>query len=655
MSTPKARKSVKVGGNVGVLTGRRNRQETMLSIRKAKKEDAYATRRNLKSNHPRAGVAGQAASRKELLLNLASRSQALLLGIQHRDPLTRQKSMRAFVYLLSSGVPPLFDEADSQHEGLWRTILAALPSFVAILNEDLANASAVQLHSDAAFALRFISSMDKACAVVASGAVPKLVQLFQSGISELQIQAAWCLGNIASESAACCEEIVKVCPPSVVLPHIRMSTPALRRAAVWLLRSLVEFPEVLEQCGVLNPDTRREIMELLSSIILQLSNEKVANFVSANGQAGESLTFKKAAAIAPWRIFEVYSTISTGKPAPNDIAVVRFVREVDETTVEVMDVDVNFETGENMVFHAKKADMRPLQVVDDAIGEDDDLEDEETDLLDEKVLTLCDSCWALVEMTLHDSEVIAAIVNAGLCPRLVELLYISQSSVILAPVLRLLGNIVSAEISFSQAVIDAKLLEVIPNVMTTTSRAVREEACWMLSNIAGGQEEQVVAMMNAPGVIAGLVEQMAWAEYGVKREATWAMCNIIVRANLEFVKELVRMGVLQSFSPLLEEWEDPMVELVILEAVESLLQKDPNEGRVAVEESGCLAKIEELCYDQNDDVSSMASQLIDTWFENDGEEADATLAPAVVATEQAGEALNFQPVQGDVQFNFTQS
>ncbi|KAJ8568987.1 hypothetical protein ON010_g6273 [Phytophthora cinnamomi] len=410
-------------------------------------------------------------------------------------------------------------------------------------------------------------------------------------------------------------------------------TRALRRAAVWLLRSLVEFPDVLDKSGVMGPDTKREMMEVLASIILQLSNEKVSNFVSANGQAGEAIKFKKAAAIAPWRIFE----INTGKPAPNDIAVVRFVREVDETTVEVMDVDVNFETGENMVFQAKKADMRPLQVVDDAIGEDDELEDEETDLLDEQVLTLCDSCWALVEMTLHDSDVVGGI-----------------SSVILAPVLRLLGNIVSAEISFSQAVIDAKLLEVIPSVMTTTSRAVREEACWMLSNIAGGQEEQVVAMMNAPGVINGLVEQMAWAEYGVKREATWAMCNIIVRANLDFIKEAVRMGVLQSFCPLLDEWEDPMVELVILEAIESLLQKDPQEGRIAVEESGCLEKIEELCYDQNEDVSGMASQLIDTWFDNAGDEADATLAPAVVGSEQTGEALNFQPVQGDVQFNFNQ-
>lgn len=330
MASAHARKSVKGSGNVGMLTGRRNRQETMLSIRKAK-EDAYATRRNLKAN----ATVKDAASRTELLQNLALRSQALLvgtfpegenpanprqmswltdialfgccltIGIQHKDAMTRRKSMRAFVYLLSSGVPPLFDESDSQHLGLWNTILAALPSFVAILNEDIQDSNSVQMHSDAAFALRFISSMDKARIVVESGTVPKLVQLFQSGISEVQIQAAWCLGNIASESAACCEEILKICPPSVVLPHIRMSTPALRRAAVWLLRSLVEFPEAMAKCEALGPETKRDILETLTNIILQLSNEKVQTYVAANGQTESGIVFKQAAPIAPWRIFEV--------------------------------------------------------------------------------------------------------------------------------------------------------------------------------------------------------------------------------------------------------------------------------------------------------------------------------------------------------------
>lgn len=338
----------------------------------------------------------------------------------------------------------------------------------------------------------------------------------------------------------------------------------------------------------------------------------------------------------------------------------RFIREVNESVVEVMDVDVNFETGENFVFEVPKSSLRPMQVMDDALGDDDDVDEEEGDFLDEKVLTLCDSCWALVELSLQDSDVIAAIVGSGLCPRLVELLYLSQSSIILAPVLRLLGNIVSAEVSFSQQVIEANLLSVIPSVMTNTSRAVREEACWMLSNIAGGQAEQVQIMMQTPGVLSGLVEQMAWAEYGVKREATWAVCNMIVQANAQILAEMVRIGVLQCFCPMLEEWEDPMVELVILEAIESLLNKYPDEGRISVEESGCLSKIEELCYDDNSDVSNMASQLIDTWFSNDADDeaTDASIAPAVVTDSASGAAptFAFQPAQGETQvFNFTAS
>lgn len=88
-AAPAARKSVKGSGFLGMMTGRRNRQETMLSIRKAKKEDAYATRRNLKANHPRAAVTQDADSRKELLQNLAQRSHALLLGASRARPQRR--------------------------------------------------------------------------------------------------------------------------------------------------------------------------------------------------------------------------------------------------------------------------------------------------------------------------------------------------------------------------------------------------------------------------------------------------------------------------------------------------------------------------------------------------------------------------------------
>lgn len=85
-----ARKSVKGVENKGGLTGRRKRQETLLGIRKAKKEDVYATRRNLKANRPKGTIdeennavnptGSDANSKKDLLDNIAARSQSLLIG-----------------------------------------------------------------------------------------------------------------------------------------------------------------------------------------------------------------------------------------------------------------------------------------------------------------------------------------------------------------------------------------------------------------------------------------------------------------------------------------------------------------------------------------------------------------------------------------------
>lgn len=577
-------------------------------------------------------------------------------GIQHADPVTRQKSVRGFVYLLSSGVPSLFDESDSQHSGLWNTILTALPWFLQVLNEPIQNTRSLEIHSDAAFALRFISSMEKATFVIQAGAVPRLVQLFQSGISDLQIQAAWCLGNIASESSQCCTEVIQQFPPSLVLPHIQMATPSLRRAAVWLLRSLIEYPDVLEKHNALSNTVKKEIVNVICNVILHLARDKI-NAVKQSSLQGQSAASVVAPAlISPWRLFE----ISTGKPSPNDVAVVRYLRPVDESRVEVVDVDVNFETGENMVFTAQISDLRPMPVVDESLSNDgNDSDEEDPELTEEVVLTLCDSCWSLVELTVFDQEMTEVIVASGVCNYIVELLYITQSAVVVSPVLRLLGNIVSGELSCCQAVIDAGLLSAMPVVLSNVSRSVREEACWILSNIAGGQEQQVTAMLHAPNVLAALVEQMSWAEYRVRREATWALCNIIVQSSADSILDLIGLGVLRSFCPLLDEWEDPMLEMVILETMENLLSKNPHEGRVVLEESGCLGKLEELCYDQNQDVSAMASSLIDTFFSSESNDHDESesIGPSIVSqnglnSEGSSKAFNFRPVEQGVEFKF---
>ncbi|RHY44054.1 hypothetical protein DYB30_005574 [Aphanomyces astaci] len=618
-------------------TGRRSRMDTQVSIRKARKEDGYNQRRNLAAQ-AKAQAENRPQERSLLIEQLASRSQTLLVGLQHPDKEVRRKSLRAFVYLMSSGVPPLFDDGDPQHVPLWHTITTAVPFFVSTL--DLPD---VPMQSDAAFALRFISSMDRSNLVIEGGALPKLAVLLQCGISELQIQAAWCLGNVASESKACCEAVVHICPPIQVIPHIRLSTPSLRRAAVWLLRSMIDMTDLLATMQVLTPQFELELVTVLGNVIKQLVQERAKLWAKDKDKAVPSA--------APWRLFE----FQTGKPAPNDIAVVRLLRDIDDTTVEVVDVDVNFETGENVTFRAARSTLRPLQAIEDVFDEDGDDEDAssaqdaETLSLDERALTLCDSTWAVVEVTQHNVAVLAVLQSTGVFAKLVEALHMYSSPLVLSPVLRLLGYVISHDEAYVQVVLDAGLLAACPRVLQNSSRSIREEACWLLSNLAGGTVQHMTAVLEAPGVVTSVVEQLTWAEYSVKREAGWAVCNLLVNANAVVAAELVRLDVLSSLSTLLDEYEDPSLELVILEAISAVLDKGHDEAKVAVEESGCLKCVENLCYAANEQVSAAASHIIDTWF--DGvldDDVDAELAPAAV--DEATNTLAFQPATTPFQF-----
>ncbi|OQR99255.1 importin subunit alpha [Achlya hypogyna] len=616
-------------------SGRRARMDTQVSIRKARKEDGYNQRRNMAAA-AKAQAESMSADNSQVLHELARRSQALLIGIQHADQDFRRKSLRAFVYLMSSGVPPLYDDSDPQHKPLWSTILSAIPHFVATL--DLAD---VPMQSDAAFSLRFIASMDRSAYVVAGGALPKLVVLLQCGISELQIQAAWCLGNVASEGQALCEAVMQVCPPLMVLPHIRMSTPSLRRASVWLLRSMIDMPEMLAALGLLTPQLESEVITVLGNVVKQLVAEK----------AKQAAKEPAPAPVPAWRYFQM----GTGRPAPNDICYVRMLREIDETMVEVIDVDVNYETGEFGIFKVAKTSLSPVQTVDtDDDGDDDGDDANETLALDEKALTLCDGVWALIEMTQHNAALFPSLVATGILPKLVELLHLYTSPMLLHPLLRLLCQLFTADEAHAIAAVATNLLPALPRVLNAMSRSIREEACWILAQLATGADALMLAVLQTPGVVPALLDQLAWAEHDVKREAAWAVCSLLVRGDPAVIMELVRLGALGSLCPLLDKFEDPMVELAVLEAVASVLQvgQDSNaldDARHAVEESGCAAALDDLCYDENEKVSEMASHIVDTWFSVEMDAGDdARVAPAVGA-----DGLTFQPATAPTHFDFT--
>jgi importin subunit alpha-1 len=64
------------------------------------------------------------------------------------------------------------------------------------------------------------------------------------------------------------------------------------------------------------------------------------------------------------------------------------------------------------------------------------------------------------------------------------------------PVLRIFGNIVSGDALQTQQVINAGILSHLHRLIFAEKKAIRKDACWIVSNIAAGTEQQVEALIN---------------------------------------------------------------------------------------------------------------------------------------------------------------
>ena len=238
---------------------------------------------------------------------------------------------------------------------------------------------------------------------------------------------------------------------------------------------------------------------------------------------------------------------------------------------------------------------------------------------DEEVLT--DACWALSYLSDGTNDKIQAVIEAGVCRRLVELLASNHPSV-LVPALRTVGNIVTGDDYQTQIIINCHALKALLGLLAGDyKKTIKKEACWTISNITAGNKDQIQAIIDE-GIVPPLVDLLANAEFDIKKEAAWAISNATSGGTHMQIKYLVSMQCIKPLCDLIN-CSDARIVTVALEGLENILKvgqaesqdpEAPNLFAQLIDEAEGLEKIESLQNHTNNDIYEKAMRILETYF-----------------------------------------
>jgi hypothetical protein len=237
---------------------------------------------------------------------------------------------------------------------------------------------------------------------------------------------------------------------------------------------------------------------------------------------------------------------------------------------------------------------------------------------DKEVLT--DACWALSYLSDGTNDKIQAVIEAGVCRRLVELLG-SKCPSVLVPALRTVGNIVTVDDRQTQSIINSCALPSLLALLTADhKKSIKKEACWTISNITAGNTDQIQAIVES-NIIPPLIYLLAHAEFDIKKEAAWAIRNATHGGTHQQIKYLVDQGCVKPLCDLIV-CSDAHIVTVALEGLETILKVGevdkvdgaPNQYAQYIYEADGLEKIENLQNHNNNDIYDKAMKILEEYF-----------------------------------------
>jgi len=223
-----------------------------------------------------------------------------------------------------------------------------------------------------------------------------------------------------------------------------------------------------------------------------------------------------------------------------------------------------------------------------------------------------------------DLDRLWAFLECGALPRVVQLLSSPHMEEVMMPALRIVGGLVNGDDLTTQAVLNEGTLPRVLPLMNNFRRAVRKEACWMVSNVCAGTPGQIQMVFDC-NLFPALIHQLTQGEPDVQREACWALSNATSGGTQQHIYDLVRLGVVAPLKNVLESptW-DARVPIVALEGLTNILSKalppgmpesaDPNYYLNIMELAGVPDAVAAALDTSNDQLHGAAEHFMARFF-----------------------------------------
>lgn len=247
---------------------------------------------------------------------------------------------------------------------------------------------------------------------------------------------------------------------------------------------------------------------------------------------------------------------------------------------------------------------------------------------DEKILA--DACWTVYYICGDKGDAVQDVLDAGVCPQLVNLLMHASANVLL-PVIMALARISAGDDKQVEVLIENDILNCLGQLVARNyPKNIKKQACLIVSNIAAGSKDQIQAVIDAD-IITSLIVLLRTSEPDVKKEAAWAISTAASGGSSDQIQYLVSRGCLEPLCSVLTH-NDPDLVYTCLEGLENILrageagkkgeESGTNPYAEFILECGGLEKLEDLQDVDSDRIYELAMKLLQSYWEEEVSESD---------------------------------